>query len=134
MEGKIFVIEDDINILSALEAKLAHEGFRVETDAGADEIENVLSRIEIFKPDYIIMDLILPRMDGAKLLCSIRTQEEEAKIPVFIFTDMSDEDVRAMGGKLGANCYFVKTDLNVDEFVGKIKKIIFNLTQSQPTR
>ncbi len=127
MSEKILIIEDDINILSALQAKLAIEGFETATEDSNDEQENIMARMRVFGPDFIIMDIVLPRLDGAKLLYAIRAEEEGRKIPVFVFTDVSDEDTRAMSAKLGANYYFLKTDLNIDDFVGKVKKIIRNL-------
>ena len=127
MAKRIFIIEDDINVSAALQAKLSHDGFAVETDPGADETENILSRLGDFGPDYVIMDLMLPYADGPKLLSAIRAGEGSPPIPVFIFTDISDRDAKAMGERLGADYYFIKTELNIDEFVAKIEKIMNNL-------
>lgn len=127
MARKIFIIEDDANVSSALKAKLAHDGYLTESGDGEDEKENILRRLEEFAPDYIIMDLALPRIDGFGLLYEIRARATAPKIPVFVFTDISDRDAKAMGERLGADYYFIKTELNIDEFVAKIEKIMNNL-------
>jgi len=104
--GKIFVIEDDINILSALEAKLAHEGFKVETDAGAGETEHLLSRMEIFRPDYIVMDLVLPRMDGAELLYAIRAAGGGGESAHFYFYRRERRRRQGAGREIGRELLF----------------------------
>lgn len=126
MGKKILIVEDDANLLYGLQAKLRVAGFEVMTDEGADQPE-VLEKIKALKPDYIILDLILPRLDGFELLSEIKSEQEISKIPVFIFTNLSDSDSRQKGKNLGADFYLIKTDFNLDEFVEKFKKIIGNL-------
>ena len=122
---KILIIEDDANLLYGLLAKFRVEGFEVITDAGADKTE-AMEKIKILKPDYIILDIILPRVDGFQMLAEIKADPAISKIPVFIFTNLSDLDSRQKGAALGADFYLIKTELNLDEFVAKFKKIITN--------
>ena len=123
---KLFIIEDDANILYSLRAKFSLDGFQTEVDTGIDEIERILNRIRIFNPDYIILDLILPKVDGFELLAKLKADQQIFKIPVFIFTNLSDEDSKVRGKKLGTDYYFIKNDFTLDEFVDKVKKIIQN--------
>ena len=126
MSKKIFIIEDDFNVLSSLEAKFRIAGIEVQASDGMEEIINILQKIIQYKPNYIILDLILPYIDGFELLSAIKANEYEHRTPVIVFTDLSDEDSQVRCEKLGANYYFVKNELNVDDFVKKIKKIIAN--------
>ena len=95
MSKKIFIIEDDVNTLSALQAQFSAKGMEVITNNGMGEIRGILQEISKDRPDYIILDLILPQIDGFELLGSIKSKKEEISTPVFIFTDLSDEDSRA---------------------------------------
>lgn len=122
---KILIVEDDSNLLYGLQAKFRVEGFETIIDQGLSKDE-ALEKITISKPDYIILDIILPKMNGLDLLKDIKSKPEISKIPVFIFTNLGDEDSRRQSEKLGAEFYLVKTDFNLDEFVAKFIKIITN--------
>jgi DNA-binding response OmpR family regulator len=126
MNKKIFIIEDDINILSALQAKLSHSGLSVAVNSGINERETIIREIINEKPDYIILDVILPLIDGFKLLRDIKANDETGGIPVFIFTDFSENDLKAKCDNLGADYYFLKNELNIDQFTDKIGKIMRN--------
>lgn len=123
---KIFIIEDDINIISALQAKFSLEGFIIGTDIGNDSNGIIMNKIKEFRPDYIISDLVLPYIDGFKLVRDIKGDPELARIPLIIFSDLSDEDMQIRGTQLGAEYYFIKDDFLIDEFVQKVKRIMEN--------
>jgi len=122
---KILIIEDSANLLYGLQAKFRVADFEVITDEGADKIE-AMEKIKVQKPDYIILDIILPKINGFQMLAEIKADPEISKIPIFIFTNLSDNDSRQKGKELGVDFYLVKTELNLDEFVAKFKKIISN--------
>ncbi len=125
MAKKIIIIEDEANLLYGLQSKFRVEGFEVITDEGSDKNE-ALEKIKTLKPDYIILDIILPRLNGFDLLAEIKANPEISKIPVCIFTNLSDTDSRRRSERLGAEFYFIKTDFNLDEFVETFKKVIAN--------
>ena len=126
MEKKLFIIEDDVNILSALKAKFSVENFRVESDSGSTVIEEIVKKINAIHPDFIILDLILPRVSGFDILSSIKSDKEISGIPVLVFTNLSDADSKERSNQLGSDYYFIKSDFTIDEFIEKIKKIIAN--------
>ena len=126
MQRKIFIIEDDANILSSLKAKLSVEGFKVEVDSGTEELEAILNKIKIFSPEFIILDLILPQVDGFLILQKLKGDANFSHIPIFVFTNLSDSDTKSRSVKLGADFYFIKDELSLDDFINKIKKIIEN--------
>ncbi|MDP2736551.1 MAG: response regulator [bacterium] len=130
MGKKILIIEDDANLLYGLQAKFRVEGFEVIVDEGANRTE-AMEKIKILKPNYIILDIILPKINGFNMLAEIKADPAISKIPVFIFTNLSDNDSRKKGKELGADFYLIKTDLNLDEFVAKFKKIIGNLEKNK---
>jgi DNA-binding response OmpR family regulator len=122
---KILIIEDDANLLYGLQSKFRVEGFEVIIDEGGDKKE-AMEKIKVLKPDYIILDVILPEMNGFDMLSDIKADPEISKIPVFIFTNLSDNDSQQRGKDLGADFYIIKNELNLDEFVAKFQKIIKN--------
>jgi len=127
MNKKVYIIEDDANTLHGLKANLSHEGFVVEADQGQEERNTILNKTKLFKPDIIILDLVLPAIDGFELLYNIKASEDFNKTKVFIFTNHSDEDTKKRCEDLGINYYFLKSEFNINEFAQKVKKIINNL-------
>lgn len=126
MARKIFIIEDDANMLSSLKAKLSVDGFKVEVDSGTEELEVILNKLKIFSPEFIILDLVLPKVDGFSILQKLKADVNFSHIPVFVFTNLSDSDTKSRSSELGADFYFIKDELSLDDFINKIKKIIEN--------
>lgn len=123
---KIFIIEDDANILYALKARFSAEGFEAHIETGSEDIEHIIDKVKTLKPELIILDLLLPRVNGFDILAKLKADGEVSKIPVFIFTNLSDPASRDKGKKLGGEYYFIKSDFTLDEFIDKIKNIIKN--------
>lgn len=122
---KILIIEDDANLLYGLQAKFRVENYQTITDQGFDKTE-VLGKITSSRPDYIILDIMLPKINGLDLLKEIKGKPEIRQIPVFMFTNLNDNDSRQQAEKYGAEIYLTKADFNLDEFIIKFKKIISN--------
>jgi DNA-binding response OmpR family regulator len=124
MAKKIFIIEDDTNILYGLQSQFSSDGYEVEIDEGGSNIETIISFLEEFRPDYIITDLLLPEIDGFELVRLIKENDRLQDSPIFIFTDLSDEDSRRRSDDLGVDYYFIKNDFDIFEFAEKVKRII----------
>jgi DNA-binding response OmpR family regulator len=123
----VFIIEDDINLASAMQNQLNVRGFSAEINRGSEEdIEALINEIKKIDADIVILDLILPKLDGFEIIKAIRADEEVSNIFIFIFTDVSDEDSKARGLRLGANQYFIKQDFSIEEFAEKVKRIMEN--------
>ena len=84
---KILIIEDDVNLLYGLQAKFRVAGFEVITDEGADETE-AMEKVKVLRPDYIILDIILPKINGFDILSEIKSDPAISKMPIFIFTNL----------------------------------------------
>jgi DNA-binding response OmpR family regulator len=128
---KIFILEDDVNILYGLEAQLSADEFVVEVNEGEDEIEELLDKVRDFAPDYLILDLILPKLDGFEVVKRVREDDELGDLPIFIFTDLSDEDSKKRSLEMGADYYFIKEEFDTYEFAEKVKKIIGNQAKEE---
>jgi len=123
---KIFIIEDDANILYGLEAQITAADLEVEVSEADEELEELMAKIRDFDPQYIILDLILPKVDGFEVIKKIKSDEELAEKEIFIFTDLSDEDSRSRSLELGADYFFFKEEFDTFEFAEKVKKIVAN--------
>ncbi len=123
---KIFILEDDVDILYGISAELSSEDYEVESSEGEEDMETLIRNINEFNPDYIILDLILPKLDGFEVLKKIKQEVELSEVPVFIFTDLSDEDSKERSLGMGADQYFLKDEFDIYSFSQKIKKIIEN--------
>lgn len=128
---KIFILEDDVNILYGLEAQLSSAEFIIESNEGDDSIEDIVANMRSFIPDYIILDLILPKIDGFEVIKKIKEDEELTDVQIFIFTDLSDADSKSRSMELGAEYYFIKEEFDTYEFAEKVKKIISNQTKDE---
>lgn len=121
LNKKILVIEDDSMISSMYKTKFEASGFIVLTAAdGASGLE--LAKKE--KPDIIMLDVILPRLDGFSVLEEIKKDEGTKNIPVIMLTNLGTEEDKAKGERLGALDYFVKASLTPGQISEKIKKAL----------
>lgn len=73
MAKKIFIIEDDASILYDLEAQFANTGYEIEVSEADEDDEELLRLMREFEPDYIVLDLILPKLEGFDLLKKNKT-------------------------------------------------------------
>ncbi|MCF7794829.1 response regulator [Patescibacteria group bacterium] len=126
MSEKIYIIEDDANLLYGLQSRFSSEGYEVEITTGEETLEELINYIKKSKFDYVILDLILPDLDGFELLEAIRSEDELKDLSVFVFTDLSDEDSKSRSMDLGADYYFIKTDFDINEFSEKVIRILSN--------
>jgi len=114
---KILIADDNKAIAMALDLKLQHEGFETKAVFNGNE---ALDLLEKEKFDLLILDLIMPQLNGFGVLKSIK--EKGIKIPVIVSSDLSQsEDINKVK-ELGAVDFFVKSDMSVVEMVQKIKE------------
>lgn len=128
---KIFIIEDDADLLYGLEAQFTADEFIVEIATGEEEIEELLAQLKDFDPAYVILDLILPKIDGFEIIKKMKADDELNDKQIFIFTDVSDEDSRQRSLELGADYFFFKDDFDTFQFAEKVKKIIANQEKAE---
>lgn len=121
MASKIMVIEDEPAILKALIEVLQMNGYEV---ASAANGEQGLNTIADFKPDMILLDLILPGKNGFEVLKEVKASPENSRVPVIILSNLGDEEEIQQGLKLGAADFLIKADYDLSEVVKIIAKYL----------
>ena len=116
--NKVLVIEDDAAILRGLADNLVHEGYEVVT-ATNGEAGYGLQKSQ--KPDLIILDLMLPRMNGLELCRKLRS--EGVQIPILMLTARSEESDRVIGLDLGADDYVTKP-FSLRELMARVRALL----------
>ncbi len=112
---KVMVIEDDKFISKAMRYKFEEAGFVVRSFRTAEEgLENLKKWI----PDVIVLDILLPGIDGYEFLRKVKNDESVKNIPVIVASNLPEEE----GGTRGATDYIVKSDLDLDALVKKTLK------------
>lgn len=119
MPKKVLVIEDDRPISKALELKLKHSGFDVKTIFDGESAIEILKKEKF---DIILMDLVMPKIDGFGVLKDM--QEKGNKTPVFVLTNLSQENDIDKVKKLGALEYFIKSDAPISKIIERVKKFL----------
>jgi len=116
---KILIVEDEQTLVKALTSKLENEGFEAE---GAINGEEGMKLAKSKKPDLILLDVIMPRMDGMTMLKKLKEDEETKNIPVIMLTNLSDDKRVAESIESGAHDYLIKADWKIEDVVVKVKK------------
>jgi two-component system phosphate regulon response regulator PhoB len=102
---RILVVDDEPDILSLLVYQLSREGYRVST---AVDGRSALSTAREERPDAIVLDLMLPGVDGYEVLRNLREDDDTSEIPVILLTARKEEEERIRGFEIGADDYVTK--------------------------
>lgn len=116
--SKILLIEDDKFLRELIIQKLGREGYEV---AEAPEGEAGLSKMKEERPDLVLLDLILPGIDGFEVLSRMKKDPSLASVPVIILSNLGQRDDVQKGIDLGAEDYLIKAHFTPGEIVEKIK-------------
>jgi len=118
--AKVLLVEDDSFLRDICRKKLIKEGFNVEVAVDGEE---ALKKVENFMPEIVLLDIILPAMDGFEVLKKIRSHKNRLikNVPVIILTNLGQEEDNRKALALGANDYLVKAHFTMEEIVKKVK-------------
>ncbi len=117
-KGKnVLIVEDDVLLVGLLERRFAAEGYRVERALDAERARRLLAKEQF---DVILLDLVLPGVDGFSFLGELKRDERVAHIPVVIISNLGQHEEIAKGMGLGAADYIVKANISPAEIVNKI--------------
>ncbi len=118
---KILFIEDESALQKSMGDSLRREGWQV---LSALNGEIGLRQAKTERPDLILLDLILPKMDGFEVFQGLKKNKETADIPVIVLTNLEQMEDVEKALELGAKTYLVKANYTLSEVVSKIKDIL----------
>ncbi len=120
-KGTLLLVEDEAPFRRVYKDMLESAGYNVLL---AEDGERAWQLAQSKKPDLILLDLLLPKLDGRDVLKNIRANEETRDIPVIVFTVLGDPESIREGLALGANDYTVKGLYTPLEILGKIRALL----------
>ncbi len=119
--SKVFIVEDDAFISSLLVKKLSAAGAAVET---VNNGEAALEAIKKFQPNVILMDIMLPGIDGLQVLQQVKADTGLRDIPVIMLSNLAEPTQIDQATKTGAVNFLVKATMSVDEIAQEAAKVL----------
>jgi len=119
-QAKILVVDDEADLVETIQFALELEGYNVLVASNGEEGLNI-ARQE--KPDIILLDLMLPKLDGYKVCRLLKFDERYKSIPILMLTAKTQEKDKILGKETGANEYITKP-FDMDELMAKIKSYL----------
>ena len=117
----VLLVEDDEMLHTMYTQKFTKEGYDVKSAYnGAEGVRMA----EEHKPDIVLLDIIMPKMDGFVALKKLKKNDETADIPVIMLTNLGQEEDIRKGKELGATDYFIKANHTPQEIVEQVKNVL----------
>ena len=123
MERTIFIADDELDFVSTLKSRLEFEGYRVVT---ASDGKEALEQIVREKPDLILLDIMMPTLNGYQVCRELRENPATRSIPIVMLTARSQESDKFWGKEAGADAYLVKP-FDMDELMEAVVEQIGGL-------
>ncbi|MEI6378845.1 MAG: response regulator [Candidatus Falkowbacteria bacterium] len=121
MAKKLVIVEDEEFLLDMYKLKFEAEGYQVSTaNNGEDGLKTALEVV----PDLVLLDLVMPKMDGYEVLRSLRANEKTAHIKIYLLSNLGQSGEIDRGKKEGADGYFVKSSLTPTQLAEEVRKIL----------
>jgi two-component system, OmpR family, alkaline phosphatase synthesis response regulator PhoP len=121
MKKKILLAEDNQFILRSFKHILSEQGYEVETVSDGTYVIAVVCE---WKPDILLLDLILPNMNGFDILKELRSNKEYNSLPIIVATSLGQDEDKDKVMNLGATDYIIKSHITSKELVDKIVKVL----------
>ncbi|OQA03585.1 MAG: Response regulator PleD [bacterium ADurb.Bin400] len=129
LEGKvILLVDDDLSILELFEQRLRQEGAIVELAHNGEEAINMA---ESNHPHVILLDLMMPDVDGFEVLKALKENPSTQNIPILVHTVLLESDSYLRAKELGASGFLVKTEAMPADVVEKIKQTLVAVAESE---
>ena len=121
-QKKVLIVEDETVLADALAIKLQHEGFQTEK---AENGQIGLDKIKATKPDIVLLDLMMPVMDGKTMLRKLREISEFKQLPVIVLTNAGEVDnIRETEGYDNASAFLIKSNVDPEDIIKLTKELL----------
>jgi len=128
-KGKILVVDDEIYIVHILDFSLGMEGYEVVT---ALDGEAALEKVKVEKPDLIVLDIMMPKLDGYEVCKTIKANAATQNIPVILLSAKGRNADQKMGFDVGADDYITKP-FSPRKLVERINQLLGQTVTEKPT-
>lgn len=128
MPQKILLVDDDLTLNQMYQERLEMEGYNV---LSAKDGQQAIELAKIEKPDIVLLDIMMPGIDGFQVLDELKRDPDTMMIPVVVVTALIQETVKIKGKQMGASDYVIKSETTPAQLVAKIKEY---LTSKQPLK
>ena len=118
---KILLVEDDDNLAAVYQYRLKSEGFKVRR---VSDGEHALTTALDYQPDLVLLDLMMPALDGFNVLDILRNTPETAKCKIVILSARGQEADKIRAGQLGADAYLVKSQVLTSHVIKTIEHLL----------
>ena len=125
---KVLIVEDEDVLALVLEEKFQNEGYEVMIAKDGEAAQPMAGK---FRPDIILLDLILPKKGGLEVLEDLKNDAELKLIPVIVLSNLDGDEVIKKALALGAEDYFVKTQHPIGEILEKVQEHIIDVGGTQ---
>ena len=119
----VLVVDDEAGARRALMRLLDHEGYET---VGAGDGREALRSLEARRPDVVLLDIVMPGMDGLELLEALQRHPQFKALPVVVLTALSDTHTVNRAQQLGAKAFLVKATFSVAEMLDEVKRYAGN--------
>jgi len=121
MNNAVLVVDDNIDLCRTLSRLLRHMGFIADWALSGQE---ALSQLKKNKPALILLDYMMPNMDGLEVLAQVKSDARTAQIPVVMLTAVADAATKEKAIKTGASGYWIKGQFNYDQLRADVAKYV----------
>jgi CheY-like chemotaxis protein len=124
---KVLLIEDDPLIYRLYQKLFSLEGFEIET---AENGQLGLEKLQTFHPDILLMDIMMPTMNGIEMLTQLKANPETKDIPVIVLTNIADMNITQMALAKGAVLCIIKSQTEPSEVINSVKAVLAKTAQA----
>ena len=117
---KILIAEDDLMISEIYQKKFTEKGYEVLTAFSGDQVLEIVKKQKV---DIILLDLLIPKMDGFAVIQNLRNGKYDPEIKIIVSSNLSEREDRAKVMTLGANGFVTKSQYTPSEMVDEIKRL-----------
>lgn len=125
MNKKILLVEDEQSISYIYKLQLNHAGYDTETIYRGNDVLNILLAKQF---DLVLLDIMLPEVNGIELLKAIKGNEKTKNIPVIMLTNLDQDEIMQQAFKYGAQGYWIKANYSPDQIVQEVNKFLDKIT------
>jgi CheY-like chemotaxis protein len=118
---KVLIVEDDVFLRKMYTKKFQVNGFEIETASNGQE---GLQKMSSFSPDIVLMDVMMPKLNGIEAIEKAKADENLKHIPILVLTNLSSAEDADTAVKKGAKAYLIKSEHTPTQIVEKVKKYL----------